>query len=146
MISIALIHLNEKAKNRKKVWLTILVALSTVLIGALLGLLLMVDFYHAGILTVLVFYFFRHKKWWCYPCQLLLLFYINTELIGGLGYNVDLFGHTFFILQQTFALLALIPIWLYRGKQGYHSKALKYLYYAFYPAHMLILAIIKLLG
>lgn len=37
---------------------------------------------------------------------------------------------------QIFALLALIPIALYNGKRGIN---LKYLFYAFYPLHMLIL-------
>ena len=36
----------------------------TVLLGALIGLLTFVDFYHAGVLTVLTFYFFRGRKWW----------------------------------------------------------------------------------
>ena len=144
LISLIIIHLNEKAKEKKKIWLRILTAFATVILGYILGLLLMVDFYHAGILTVLAFYFFRHKKWWCYVGQFLCLFYINTEILGGLGYEIALFGHTFFLLQQSFALLALIPIWLYRGKQGYHNKILKYTYYAFYPLHMLILALIKL--
>ena len=33
-----------------------------------------------------------------------------------------LWGETFYFARQGFALLALLPIWLYRGKQGYHSK------------------------
>lgn len=48
-----------------------------------------------------------------------------------------------FIARQGFALLALIPIWLYRGKQGYHSRTLQYGYYAFYPLHLLVLGLLK---
>ena len=51
-------------------------------------------------------------------------------------------GTSFEIPQQSFALLALIPIWLYNREQGYHSKWFKYFCYAFYPAHLLILFII----
>ncbi|MBQ2776147.1 MAG: conjugal transfer protein TraX, partial [Peptococcaceae bacterium] len=50
-----------------------------------------------------------------------------------------------FVPRQGFALLALIPIWLYRGKKGYHSKWLQYFNYAFYPVHLLILGLIKVL-
>ena len=35
---------------------------------------------------------------------------------------------------------ALIPIWLYRGRQGPHGKTFRFMCYAFYPAHMLVLA------
>ena len=66
-------------------------------------------------------------------------------MLGGFGYEVQLFGQTRFLMRQGFALLALIPIWLYRGKQGYHSKWLQYAYYGFYPAHLLVLGIIKML-
>ena len=44
------------------------------------------------------------------------------------------------IPEQGLAVLALIPIWLYNGKQGPHSRAIQYACYAFYPLHMLILA------
>ncbi|MBP8010374.1 MAG: conjugal transfer protein TraX, partial [Oscillospiraceae bacterium] len=42
------------------------------------------------------------------------------------------------------ALLSLVPIWLYRGRQGHHSKAFQYACYAFYPVHMLILGLVQL--
>ena len=73
------------------------------------------------------------------------MWYINIELLGGFGYEVDLFGTTQFITRQGFALLALIPIWLYRGKQGYHNKILQYGYYVFYPLHLLILGVLRFL-
>lgn len=145
LIAIGLIHWNEKARKSGKLWKRLLVGLSTVVIGYLAGILTMVDFYHAGILTVLVFYFFRQRKWWCYIGQLFFLWYINAEILGGFTYEFVLWGHTWHILRQSFALLALIPIWLYRGKQGYHNKALQYTYYAFYPVHLLILGLLKFL-
>lgn len=145
LISIGLIHWNEKVKQKGKIWLRILVGVTSVLIGFVAGLVTMVDFYHAGVLTVLVFYFFRHGKWWCYAGQLLCLNYINTELLGGYGYEFQIGEETIFFARQGFALLALIPIWLYDGKQGYHSKWLQFAYYGFYPLHLLILGLIKLL-
>ena len=94
-----------------------------------------------GVLTVLVFYFFRGRAWWCLAGQLLALYWLNVEMLGGLMYPVQLFGVSFEICQQGFALLALVPIWLYRGRQGYHSRWFQYLCYAFYPVHMLVLAL-----
>ncbi len=145
LISLGLIHLNERARHTEKWSLRILTAVLTVLLGSVAGLLTMVDYYHAGILTVLAFYFFRGRRWWNFLLQLFSLAYINLELLGGLGYELSLFGQSFFLPQQGFALLALIPIWLYRGQQGPHSKPLQFLYYAFYPLHLLILGLVRLI-
>lgn len=141
LLALGLVHLNERVKNRG-ILLRGLTALGTVALGCLLGLITMVDYYHAGVLTVLAFYFFRGESWWHRLLQLIALTYINLELLGGLGYEVQLFGNTVFLAQQGFALLALIPIWLYRGRQGHHSKAFRYLCYSFYPLHLLILALL----
>jgi hypothetical protein len=145
LISLGLIHWNEKARAKGKLWRRILVGAATVVIGYIVGLVTMVDYYHAGILMVLIFYFFRGRKWWCFLGQLLCLWYVNLEILGGFGYELVIFGRNVFLTRQGLALLALIPIWLYRGKQGYHSKPFQYLNYAFYPLHLLILALIKLL-
>ena len=144
LISIGLIHWNEKTKE-KEIWKRVLVAILSVLIAYIVGIITFVDFYNAGILTVLVFYFFRQRKWWSYLGQFLCLWYINVEMLSGFAYEVQIFGATHFVVRQGFALLALLPIWLYRGKQGYHSKLLQYVYYGFYPLHLLILGIIKML-
>lgn len=143
LIGIGLIWLNEKARAKGKLWLRVLTAGATLCLGFLLGILAMVDYFAAGPLTVLVFYFFRGRKWWCLLGQIVLLGYINIGILGGLTYEVELFGRTVYLVQQGLALLALIPIWLYRGKQGPHSKAFQYACYAFYPVHLLILALIQ---
>lgn len=145
LIALGLIHWNEKARATGKIGVRLLTGCITVVLGAVIGLVTMVDFYHAGILTVLVFYFFRQRKWWCYAGQLLCLWYINVELLSGFSYELQLFGQTYFFVRQGLALLALPLIWLYRGRQGYHSKWLQYGYYAFYPLHLLILGVIKIL-
>ena len=145
LIAIGLIYWNEKAKASRKLWKRILVGCVTVILGYILGIVTMVDFYHAGILTVLVFYFFRQGKWWSYIGQFVCLWYINMEMLGGFSYMITFMGQTLFVPRQGFALLALVPIWLYHGKKGYHSKWLQYFNYAFYPVHLLILGLIKVL-
>ncbi|MBQ2667794.1 MAG: conjugal transfer protein TraX [Clostridia bacterium] len=144
LLSLLLIHWNEKARKSGKLWKRIVVGAASVAVGAMLGLLTMVDFYHAGVLTALTFYFFRGKKWWNYLAQLLCLWYINVEILSGFAYELHLFGTTFFLVRQGFALLALLPIWLYKGRQGHHSKAFRWFCYVFYPAHLLILGLLKL--
>lgn len=143
LISIILIHWNERTKSGGVLWKQLAVCVTSIALAYLLGLVTFVDYHHAGILTVLVFYFFRGEKLWQRAAQLVFLWYINVEVLGGLSYELQLFGKTVFFSQQAFALLALIPIWLYRGKQGHHSKAFQYFCYAFYPAHLLLLGLLK---
>ena len=144
LISIGLIHWNEKVKE-KQLWKRAVVVIASICIGYIGGIITFVDFYNAGILTVLAFYYFRGRKWWCYLGQFLCLWYINFEMLGGYSYEVNILGEIHFIARQGIAVLALIPIWLYKGRQGYHSKKIQFFYYAFYPMHLLILGIMKYL-
>ena len=57
-------------------------------------------------------------------------------------YNVPIAGHVAEIPEQGLAVLALIPIWLYNGRQGPHSKAIQYACYAFYPVHIAVLVLL----
>lgn len=132
----------EKIKEKGKLWLTILVDVLIVIFGLAIGYLTMVDYYGIGIVTVFVFYFFRKRTWWSLLGQFVCLYYLNVEILGGLYYPIEIFGLEFELVQQGLALLALIPIWLYRGRQGYHSKGFQYFCYAFYPLHILLLDII----
>ena len=139
-IALVLMNWMEQAKGNK--WKFAAITATSVLLAYLLGLLTFVDYYHYGIFTVLLFYWTRDLKLgWL--LQLLGMLYIN-DAIGGLVYPVTLFGQTMEIGQQMFAVLALIPIWMYNGKQGYHSKGVQYMCYGFYPVHMLVLYLLAL--
>ena len=84
LIALCVIIGIEKAKEKNKLWLTILVSVLLSLLGIVVGFAGMVDYFGTGVATVLVFYFFRGRKWWCYLGQFLCLFWINWELLGGL--------------------------------------------------------------
>lgn len=142
MMGLVGIHLMETVRKKKSIFVYILVSAIVVILGGLLGTLSMVDYYGIGVLTVFIFYFFRGRKWWCLLGQMLTLYWVNVELLGGLMYPIRLFGMEFELCQQGLALLALLPIWLYRGRRGYHSKPFQYFCYAFYPIHMLVIVLV----
>lgn len=142
LLSLLGVWLMEQVRKKGKTWMYLLVCVLVVPAGLVLGTLCMVDYYGVGVLTVFVFYFLHGRKWWCFLGQLAALYWLNVELLGGLMYPVQFFGMEFELCQQGLALLALIPIWLYRGSQGYHSKPFQYLCYAFYPVHMLLLVVV----
>lgn len=132
----------EKVKEKEKLWLTILTGGLTLASCSLLSLATMTDYYAAGVVTVFIFYFFNQRKWWCFLGQFLAMYWLNVEVLAGRVFPFEIFGMKFELVQQGLALVALLPIWLYRGKQGWHSKGFQYFCYAFYPVHILILMII----
>lgn len=138
---IALVLMSWMENNRGSLPKYLAVSAGCVALAFVLGLLTFTDYYHYGIFIVFLFYWTYNRRFgWL--VQLLGLVYI-CDAMAGLVYPVELFGRSFEISQQSFALLALIPIWLYDGRQGYHSKPLQYACYAFYPVHMLVLYLLS---
>lgn len=129
----------EKVRARGRWWLTVGAAALVTAAGLLLGTVAMVDYFGAGVVTVLVFYFFREKRWGCRLGQAVCLYILNVQMLGGYYYAIPIGGYELQLVQQGLALLALIPIWLYDGRQGYHSRGFRWFCYAFYPLHMLLL-------
>ena len=76
LIGLWMIHLNEQSKSKKPI-IAALIRIGTVFLGGLLGLLTFSDYNAAGVLMILVFYFFRGNNWWNYLGQLAGLYYIN---------------------------------------------------------------------
>ena len=142
LISMGFLAWNEGAKYAAP-WRQALRFAASLVLGFLAGTVTFVDYYGYGVCMVLVFYFFRGNSSRCYLGQFLFLYWINAEIMGGLVYEFTALGRLWTVPQQALALLALPLIWLYRGRKGYDSKAFRYFCYGFYPAHMLILALIR---
>jgi hypothetical protein len=107
-------------KNNRLFYLAVYISLILLSIG---GALLMVAvgkpaYQYLGLAMILAFYLLRDLIW----LLAIAVFAINFFGEGGL---------------QTYACLAIIPIWLYNGQRGF---PLKYAFYWFYPAHLLALS------
>lgn len=113
--------------------------IALICVAATLGF---VDYGFLGMLTVVMFYVLRDFPF-AWLAQLVGMVLINIVFFEGLVYPVEIFGKTFELPYQGFAVFSLIPIWLYGGRKGKSSKIMQYGFYAFYPVHMLILYLLK---
>ena len=122
---------------------SILKALFIVAGCLLLSVVGFVDYSAMGVLTVILFYLLRDFPF-ARLAQFAAMVLLNIIVFDGMTIPVSLGSFSYDFPTQGFAVLALIPIWLYNGKKGRSSKALQYGFYAFYPVHLLILALIMI--
>ena len=129
-----------KSRGPAKSLIKPVLILAGCLLGATVGF---VDYGFWGVMIMIAFHLFHDFRGaWIF--QLAAMIYINCEAFQGMFIPVEVFGQTIEFATQGFAVLALIPIWLYSGRKGKSSKALQYGFYAFYPVHMLILALLRM--
>ncbi|MBU5331960.1 conjugal transfer protein TraX [Anaerocolumna aminovalerica] len=113
---ILLIQLVEN-KYRYSSTMTFILTIIIILTGCQLAEFLRTDYGAMGILMIVCFYLFRNNKW----LLLLTIFLVNQTILS----------------IQGFGTISLLFIWLYNGERG--PKLNKYIFYAFYPVHILIL-------
>ena len=113
----------------------------TALVGAsaLVAFAGFVDYSWQGVFTVLLFYMSRKGE-----------FSKISQLIGMIAVHVFCMeGQTlpwlFDLPLQSFAVLALIPIWLYNGEQGRGGRTMRWAGYLYYPLHMILLVTVRYL-
>lgn len=104
----------EKFKNK---FLKIIIPLLIIAIAFFVPM----DYGWYGVLTIILFYIFNQNK------VLTFSSYLAT-LLSYMTYKNSLFAWP--------SIFSLIPIFMYNGQKG---KNIKYLFYIFYPLHMLIL-------
>ncbi|MDX9916635.1 MAG: TraX family protein [Gudongella sp.] len=108
-----------------KAYIKALIIVATCIIAAILK----TDYSYIGILYILSFYFtYNMPK----VKRLLLVFAVL--------YFVNMFSGSF---VQQYSLLALIPLMLYSGAPGTKNKIVQILFYAAYPLHLFLFALIK---
>lgn len=123
LLGLVLMYLYEWLKMK---YLAVPLVFNTLGVAAIVGIgcaatLFKTDYGMGGILFIMVFYLFRGKKSWLFlgMAVVMLLFTNILELAG---------------------LIAFLPIFLYNGERG---PKVKYAFYAFYPAHLLLLWVFR---
>lgn len=130
--------------RQKRTWLALLRCLVRLALCLLLATILFVDYGALGVLTVLLFYLCRGFPF-AWVGQLAGMVILHIAAFKGEFLLLSLAGQTFSFPTQGFAVLSLLPIWLYNGKKGRGGKALQRGCYLFYPLHMLLLYVLDLL-
>lgn len=138
LIAIVLIDKARKEKTAKAITKSVFL-LIPVSLAAFIGF---PDYGFWGYLTVIMFYLFRDFPF-AWLLQLISMILLHLVLPEGQTIIVELFGKTHEFAVQGFAVLSLVPIWLYGGRKGKGGKILQYGFYAFYPVHMIILYLIR---
>lgn len=101
-------------------------AAAALLLGCAAAQLLRTDYGGGGIMTIAVFYLAGRWPAGGRAFALISLAVIHGWMLAGEG--------------QLLAVAALAAIWMYHGRQGFHSRAWRRFCYWFYPAHLLALA------
>ena len=114
----------DEIKGRYSAWRTMLGALAVIAM-AVLAFLVKADYTMFAVASVFLFYAFKDTNHFVRPIP----------------------GVAFLALTRTVGYycttgLSIIPLLLYNGKKG---KGLKWLFYAFYPGHLLLLYVLKMI-
>ena len=128
LCGLSLLEKIEKSKKLNKI-IKFVGKIIISFISIMMAYLIKSDYLGYGVITVLIFYFFREK---------------NYRNIFFQAVFIAFFGKEIFIKVQIFAIFSLPIIWLYNGKQGIHNNFIKYMFYFFYPLHLLLIIAIYL--
>lgn len=121
---VAIYAIDEIRKHFAESYLkTVVLQFSVIILAMIAALFLSTDYNMLGILIIMVFYVNRGNM-----VQIAISLFVVTICLGN--------------TLQLYSLLALIPLYLYNGKKG---PSMRYVFYVFYPAHLLILYVISTL-
>lgn len=133
LIAIFAIFLIENYKKNETLYMIYLLLLGSVLL--FVEFLNIVDYGIFGVLLILVFYFVKDKK---------LSLSLGAACLVLLTLKMMLFaGFTLRSTVQFLSILSLPLLYFYNGNKG--KVNLKWLFYIFYPLHLLVILIITLI-
>lgn len=121
---VAIYAIDEIRKHFLESYLkTVVLQFTVIILAMVVAWYLSTDYSMLGILIIMVFYMNRGNI-----AQVVISLFVVTFCLGN--------------TLQMYSLLALIPLYLYNGKKG---PSMRYVFYVFYPAHLLILYAISTL-
>lgn len=125
---LTMIVCHELESHELNRWFTLIGQLLIMVLGILMGDLLQTDYGGYGVLCIMALYFFRKNKGWQIAAGS-CAFVLGEYLLLGTA-------------SELLAPLGFIPVACYNGRRG---MKMKYLFYFFYPVHLLVLYVIRTL-
>ena len=141
LCGLSLLEKIEKSKKLNKI-IKFVGKITISFITIMIANFIKTDYLGYGVITVLIFYFFRERNYRNIFFQSLLIIILNVFIMPSYEFPFYFFGNEVFIKVQIFAIFSLAIIWLYNGEQGIHNKFIKYSFYFFYPLHLLLIVAI----
>ena len=137
-------QIRKLCAGRRRLWAAVLFGCW----GPFLAEATFTDYGWKDVATVMAFYLCssesrviaeKYKK----PVLIFLMFLLHVWLVNGQIFEFTVSGHQVSFPLQGFALLALIPVFLYNGQRGRYGKMMQKITYLFYPVHMMLLYFVQ---
>lgn len=94
--------------------------------GILAADMLQTDYHGFGVLCIVMLYLFRENRRWQAAAGIVTILAGSYLMMGGLNA----------MFSEMAAVIGFLPIYFYNGRRGLRMK---YVFYLFYPVHLLIL-------
>ncbi|MGL4760137.1 MAG: TraX family protein [Sarcina sp.] len=132
-LAVLIMSMLENIKNKKKI------AISAVglVVFTLASFVTEASIYGVGM--TYIFYFFRERK---VAMSILYGVFSLLPVILAIG-STDMYDKLFLFDYQWMMILALPIILMYNGKLGLKNKFSKWMFYIYYPLHLIVLTILS---
>lgn len=125
------------------------IALKVATIAACFVLTMTSDGGSTVVLYVMLFSIFRGNfkyQAWAYTAVAIVPVLTNvSHIVEGLLIGVPFADMQFYVVQAVFSAAVFLPLLLLRQYNGQRGRAGKWFFYIFYPAHLLVLGVVKVL-
>ena len=112
----------------------------SIIFSILIGLLAVVtEASIYGVIVTLIFYFLRNKKGWM---AFVYTVFSILPLLSAISMGPDFLEAIFLWDYQWMMFLAIPFILLYNGELGFNNKFTKWMFYLFYPLHLIIIVLL----
>lgn len=133
---VLLMYASEYAKKNKADFKKCVVGIMGAVVSGIY-LMVMTEASVFGLAMILIFYFLREKK------IAMSIVYVAFGLFWVLtAIGPEFLDRIFVMDYQWMMLFAIIPILMYNGKLGLSNKFIRWLFYWFYPIHLVVILII----